>query len=108
VLLSSGERQRISLARALLRKPTLLILDEATNALDVENEARVLDAIREAVRSTKQAELNSKQGGRGALTVLMIAHRPSAVCRADRIFEMEEGRVVRSGTWEELKRATQR
>ena len=63
VLLSSGERQRISLARALLRKPTLLILDEATNALDVENEARILDAIREAMRS-------SKQEGRGALTVL--------------------------------------
>jgi ATP-binding cassette subfamily C protein len=101
VLLSSGERQRISLARALLRKPTLLILDEATNALDVENEARVLDAIREAVRSSKQA-------GRDALTVLMIAHRPSAVCRADRIFEMEEGRIVRSGTWEELKGETRR
>ena len=45
------QRQRISLARALLRKPTLLILDEATNALDVENEARILDAIREAMRS---------------------------------------------------------
>jgi ATP-binding cassette subfamily C protein len=100
VLLSSGERQRISLARALLRKPTLLILDEATNALDVENEARILDAIREAVRS-------SKQEGRGALTVLMIAHRPSAVRRADRIFEMEDGRIVRSGTWEELKGETQ-
>ena len=63
VLLSSGERQRISLARALLRKPTLLILDEATNALDVENEARILDAIRDAMR-------NSKKEGRGALTVL--------------------------------------
>jgi len=108
VLLSSGERQRISLARALLRKPTLLILDEATNALDVENEARILDAIREAIRSSKQMmKQNAKQEGRGALTVLMIAHRPSAVCRADRIFEMEDGRIVRSGTWEELKRETQ-
>jgi ATP-binding cassette subfamily C protein len=117
VLLSSGERQRISLARALLRKPTLLILDEATNALDVENEARILDAIREAVRSSKQdavrdanqdAKLDEKQEGRGALTVLMIAHRPSAVRRADRIFEMEDGRVVRSGTWEEFNSETQR
>ncbi len=99
VLLSSGERQRISLARALLRKPTLLILDEATNALDVENEARILDAIREAMR-------NAKKEGRGALTVLMIAHRPSAVRRADRIFELEDGRIVRWGTWEELKGGT--
>jgi ATP-binding cassette subfamily C protein len=92
ILLSSGQRQRISLARALLRKPTLLILDEATNALDVENEARILDAIREAVR-----------GQQGALTVLMIAHRASAVCRADRIFELEDGRVGRARAWEELK-----
>jgi ATP-binding cassette subfamily C protein len=117
VLLSSGERQRISLARALLRKPTLLILDEATNALDVENEARILDAIREAMRSSKQvavrdsnqdAKLEEKQEGRGALTVLMIAHRASAVRRADRIFELEDGRVVRSGTWDELNGETQR
>jgi len=109
VLLSSGERQRISLARALLRKPTLLILDEATNALDVENEARILDAIREAIRSSKlDAMQNARQEGRGALTVLMIAHRPSAVCRADRIFELEDGRIVRSGTWEELKGETRR
>jgi ATP-binding cassette subfamily C protein len=101
ILLSSGQRQRISLARALLRKPTLLILDEATNALDVENEARILDAIREVMRSSRQAD-------RGALTVLMIAHRPSAVRRADRIFELEDGRVTRCGTWEELNRGTQR
>jgi ATP-binding cassette, subfamily C, bacterial len=87
ILLSSGQRQRISLARALLRQPTLLILDEATNALDVENEARILDAI---------------QGLRGTLTILMIAHRASAIRRADRIFELEAGRITRSGTWNEL------
>jgi len=87
ILLSSGQRQRISLARALLRQPTLLILDEATNALDVENEARILDAI---------------QGLRGTLTILMIAHRASAIRRADRIFELEDGRIARSGTWDEL------
>jgi len=95
ILLSSGQRQRISLARALLREPTLLILDEATNALDVENEARVLDAILEAIR-------NPRQGRETALTVLMIAHRASAIRRADRIFELADGRVSRSGTWEEL------
>ena len=100
ILLSSGQRQRISLARALLRKPALLILDEATNALDVENEARVLDAIREVV-------LESKEREGGPLTVLMIAHRASAICRADRIFELEGGRVVRSGTWEQMSAATE-
>jgi ATP-binding cassette, subfamily C, bacterial len=87
ILLSSGQRQRISLARALLRQPTLLILDEATNALDVENEARILDAI---------------QSLRGTLTILMIAHRASAIRRADRIFELEAGLITRSGTWPEL------
>jgi ATP-binding cassette subfamily C protein len=95
VLLSSGQRQRIALARALLRRPALLILDEATNALDVENEARVLGAIRAAIAE-------SKAGGGEPLTVLMIAHRASAVRRADRIIEIEDGRVVRVGTWEEL------
>ena len=87
ILLSSGQRQRISLARALLRKPTLLILDEATNALDVENEARVLDAILGAIRETKE-----RRGG--GLAVLMIAHRASAIRRADRVFELEDGRIV--------------
>jgi ATP-binding cassette subfamily C protein len=100
ILLSSGQRQRISLARALLRKPTLLILDEATNALDVENEARVLDAIREAIRTSNADQNSARHGG---LTVLMIAHRVSAIRRADRIFELETGRIARSGTWEELK-----
>jgi ATP-binding cassette subfamily C protein len=89
ILLSSGQRQRISLARALLRRPALLILDEATNALDVDNEARILDAIRDAIQSTP-------------LTVLMVAHRASAIRRADRIFEVEDGRIARSGAWDEL------
>jgi ATP-binding cassette, subfamily C, bacterial len=91
ILLSSGQRQRISLARALLRKPTLLILDEATNALDVENEARVLDALREVLCERQ-----------GALTILMIAHRANAIRRADCIVELAEGQVVRTGTWQEL------
>jgi ATP-binding cassette subfamily C protein len=101
VLLSSGQRQRIALARALLRRPALLILDEATNALDVENEARILDAIREAIVESKTG-VGANGVRREALTVLMIAHRASTVRRADRVYELEDGRIARAGTWEEL------
>ncbi|HEX3409981.1 MAG TPA: ATP-binding cassette domain-containing protein, partial [Candidatus Binataceae bacterium] len=86
-MLSQGERQRIALARALLRRPELLILDEATNSLDYDNEARVLGAI-EALS--------------GEVTVLMIAHRLSAIRWADLIYVIEEGVVVESGRWDEL------
>jgi ATP-binding cassette, subfamily C, bacterial len=91
ILLSSGQRQRISLARALLRKPALLILDEATNALDVDNEARVLDALIDAIH-------NSRQRGMRLFTVLMIAHRPSAIRRADRVIELDGGKVLLTGS----------
>jgi ATP-binding cassette subfamily C protein len=86
-MLSQGERQRIALARAILRRPALLILDEATNSLDYDNEARVLGAI-EALP--------------GEVTVLMIAHRLSAIRWADLIYVLEEGEVVEFGGWDEL------
>jgi ATP-binding cassette subfamily C protein len=86
-MLSQGERQRIALARALLRKPLLLILDEATNALDSESEARVLRAIDRL---------------RGELTILLIAHRLSTIRWADLIHVVENGRVVESGDLDSL------
>ena len=86
-LLSHGQRQRIALARALLRKPGLLILDEATSALDFENEKRILDAIDEL---------------KGRTTVLLIAHRVSAIQRAEMIYVIEDGRVAESGGWQDL------
>lgn len=87
LLVSGGERQRIALARALLRKPSLLILDEATSSLDSENEKRILDAI---------AQLH------GQMTILVISHRLSTIRGADVIHVIEEGRLVESGTWGDL------
>ena len=87
MLLSHGQRQRIALARALLRKPGLLILDEATSSLDLENEKRILDAIEHL---------------RGRTTVLLIAHRNSAIQRAEPIYVLENGTVQESGSWHHL------
>ena len=87
ILLSQGERQRLALARAFLRRPSMLILDEATNSLDSENEARVLDAI---------------ESRRGELTVVLIAHRLSTIRWADLIYVIEGGKVVESGNWSSL------
>ena len=86
-LLSQGERQRLAIARALLRRPQLLVLDEATNSLDYENEARVLDALDKL---------------RPEITVLIIAHRLSTIRWADLIYVVEDGTVIESGRWDEL------
>jgi ATP-binding cassette subfamily C protein len=86
-LFSGGERQRLTLACALVRRPDLLVLDEATSTLDSANEGRVLEALR---------------GFRGRMTVLIISHLPSAVGEADVIHVLEEGRWVESGSWDEL------
>jgi ATP-binding cassette, subfamily C, bacterial len=82
VRLSGGERQRLALARALLRKPSLLILDEATSNLDSENERRIQEAIEEL---------------HGSMTILIITHRLFTTRSADDIYVLEEGRLVESG-----------
>jgi ATP-binding cassette subfamily C protein len=92
MLLSNGQRQRIALARALLRKPLLLILDEATNSLDLENEQRILDAIERL---------------KGRATILILGHRVSAARRADTVYIIEHGRVADSGDWTSLAHRSQ-
>jgi ATP-binding cassette subfamily B protein len=81
--LSGGERQRLALVRALYREPAILILDEATAALDTKNEALVLDAVRRVASD--------------GTTVLVIAHRPSILRIADRVLMLERGRLLEPG-----------
>jgi ATP-binding cassette subfamily C protein len=88
--LSGGERQRIALARALLRRPALILLDEATSALDLTTEQQVRDALRQL---------------HGSTSVVMIAHRLATLAHADQVVVLDAGRVVRVGTWDEVRTA---
>ena len=89
VKLSGGQRQRIGIARALYHRPSVLVFDEATSALDNATEQDVMSAIQELW---------------GTRTIILIAHRLSTVESSDRVFVMEEGRLVGTGTYDELCR----
>jgi len=87
--LSGGERQRLSIARAILKDPPILILDEATSALDAETERKVQAALDEVMKNR---------------TTFVIAHRLSTVRNATRILVFEHGRIIETGTFDELVR----
>lgn len=87
IRLSGGQRQRLALARALLHEPQILILDEATSSLDRASEIEV----QKSIRKLKER-----------FTIIMIAHRISTVRDADIIVELDRGKIVRSGTFDEL------
>jgi ATP-binding cassette subfamily B protein len=89
VKVSGGEKQRLAIARALLRHPKILIFDEATSSLDSLTE--------EEINKTIQSISNEKEH-----LVLMVAHRLSTIMHADRIYVMEKGKISETGSHEEL------
>lgn len=87
VRLSGGERQRLVLARAIIRKPSILVLDEATSALDTENEKRIQEALERL---------------KASVTVIVIAHRLSTIRGADQILVIDQGKVIQQGVYNGL------
>ena len=85
--LSGGQRQRVALARALLREAPVLLLDDALSAVDTETEEMIISALKRR---------------HGKMTTIVIAHRLSTLAHADRVIVMDQGRIIQSGTHEEL------
>jgi len=85
--MSGGQRQRIALARAILADPRVLILDDATSSVDASKEHEIRDALAQVMHNR---------------TTIVIAHRPATIALAERVVLLDDGRIVASGTHEEL------
>ncbi|XEC95526.1 ABC transporter ATP-binding protein [Paenibacillus tarimensis] len=89
IRLSGGERQRIVLARAIMRKPSILVLDEATSALDSDNETKIQEALERL---------------KGKMTIIVIAHRLSTIRNADQVIVMDNGKMIQQGKYQQLSK----
>jgi ATP-binding cassette, subfamily B, bacterial len=89
IKISGGEKQRLSIARAMLRKPNILIMDEATSALDSMTEAEITETVK---------QIHAKQH----IMTVLIAHRLSTIMHADRIFVLEHGQIIEQGNHQDL------
>jgi ABC-type multidrug transport system fused ATPase/permease subunit len=87
IRLSGGERQRLILARAILRKPSILFLDEATSSLDTENESKIQEALDRL---------------KGTMTIVVIAHRLSTIRNADQVIVLDQGEIIQQGQFNQL------
>ncbi|MEN9640808.1 MAG: Multidrug resistance transporter ATP-binding and permease protein, partial [Bacteroidota bacterium] len=89
IKISGGEKQRLSIARAMLRKPNILIMDEATSALDSMTESEITDTVK---------QIHAEQH----IMTVLIAHRLSTIMHADKIFVLEHGKITEQGSHENL------
>ncbi|WP_062109548.1 ABC transporter ATP-binding protein [Bacillus niameyensis] len=89
IKLSGGERQRVVLARAILRRPSILVLDEATSALDTESESKIQESL---------------QRLKGRMTILVIAHRLSTIRKADQVLVLDQGEIIQQGGFTQLSK----
>ena len=90
VNISGGQRQRLGIARAVLSKPKLILLDEATSSLDGQTEFEITDALHKL---------------RGQVTIIVIAHRLSTVRNVDRLCYIDSGKIVSTGSFTELRQS---
>ncbi len=88
--ISGGEKQRLAIARALLRQPDVIIFDEATSSLDSLTEKEIIETIK---------QITTQKTG---LITIQIAHRLSTIMHSDRIYVLEKGKIVETGTHDEL------
>ncbi|WML51580.1 ABC transporter ATP-binding protein [Neobacillus sp. PS3-12] len=87
IRLSGGERQRLVIARAILRKPSILVLDEATSALDTDNESKIQESLERL---------------KGQMTIIVIAHRLSTIRNADQVIVLDQGKIIQQGGFKQL------